>query len=58
MTQTTITTEIHQTFDIHCYFTAQITFNFVVALNDLTQARNFRLGQITDTCIAVNTCSI
>jgi len=47
MAHTTVTTQIHETFDIHGQRAAQIAFHRVLA-NLTTNGFNFRLGEIFD----------
>jgi hypothetical protein len=46
MAQATIATQIHQSFDVHCDFTTQVTFNKVISVNRLTNLDHFRIGQL------------
>jgi hypothetical protein len=47
MPQAAVTTEVHQTFNVHCHFTTQVAFNR--KRTDLcTDTLDFGIGQVTD----------
>ena len=48
MTQTAVAAQIHQALDVHRNFTAQITFNMVIAIDCFTNLQDFRIGQLID----------
>ena len=58
MTEAAVTTEVHQTFDIELHFTAQITFDFVLTLEDLADLRDIVFGQIVSTFVVRDLCKI
>jgi hypothetical protein len=47
MSQTAVATEVHQTLDVHCYFTAQITLDSNLC-NLRTYPFDFRFRQVTN----------
>lgn len=54
VTQSLVAAEIHQSLDIHGYFSPEITFNLEVFVNNLPDAGNFRLSQILGTGVVIN----
>jgi hypothetical protein len=54
MADTSITTNLLQTLDIHRDLTPQIPFNPVIPINDFAQTADFRLRQILYPCVWVN----
>jgi hypothetical protein len=58
MSQATVGTNVHKSFDVHCQFAAQIAFNSILLLDGLTQPRNLVLSQILYARIRVNSCRL
>jgi hypothetical protein len=54
MTQTAITSNLHQTLDVHLDFASEITFNPNIPLNDLAQRRDLNFIEISDPRIGIN----
>jgi hypothetical protein len=54
MTDTTVRTEVHQTFDIHGDLAAKIAFDLEIR-DSSPEIRNFRLGKILYLSIRSNT---
>ena len=58
MTNTTIATDIHQTFNIQLYLRAKITFYFILCANDLTNLGSLIISPVFYFQVLVNTCFI
>ena len=54
MAQASITPDFRQALDIHGHFSPQITFNDIVFIDDLAQARNFRFREITHARVRIH----
>lgn len=54
MSQATITAKIHESFYIHGYFPAQVTFNLAILINALSDTCYFRFGKIFSCRITIN----
>ena len=54
MTKTTITTEIHQTLDIHANDATQITLDLVVGFDDFANRTRLSFGEIIAIAIIGN----
>ena len=46
MTNTTVATNIHQTFDVQLYFRTEVTFNLILSTNDLTDFSGLVIGPV------------
>ena len=56
MTDSTVASDLLQTFDVHCDFSAQITFYGLSLIDYCTDFLYFVICQITAACIRINTC--
>mmetsp|Transcript_908 Transcript_908/g.1726 ORF Transcript_908/g.1726 Transcript_908/m.1726 type:complete len:327 (+) Transcript_908:1106-2086(+) len=54
VTQATVGTEVHQTFDVHLGLTTQVTFDGVVGVDVLTDGENLGVGQLVDATCGVD----
>ena len=58
MTYSPVTTDIHQTFDIHLDFRTQSTFDFKIIVDDSTDFILLLIIPVLDFLIPVHTCYI
>jgi hypothetical protein len=54
MAQSSVTPQIHQTLDVRCNQTTQITFNVAGCVNSLTQGINLIIIQLEGSSVSVN----
>jgi sensor domain CHASE-containing protein len=48
MTPTAVTVDIHQTLDVEAHFRSELTFNFVIVLDNVTDRDTLVLVQVLD----------
>jgi hypothetical protein len=58
VTQTTVTTGVHKTFDVGRYFAAEVALYLVVLLNNFTDLVNFFRSDIVNITCPVNTYGV
>jgi hypothetical protein len=54
MTEPTITADIHQALNVQLHLTAQITFNPILAVNNLANTAYLFFGQVTHPAFGVH----
>jgi len=54
VTQATVATKIHESFDIHGYLTAKVTFHLAGLINAVSDTCYFRFGKVFCSRIAIN----
>ena len=58
MTDATIATDIHQALDVHLNLRTEITFNFVLSTDNLTDSSSLIICPLAHLQVAVDTCFI
>jgi len=54
MTQASIITHVHETFDILRHFAAQVTFNLMICINRFANLQHFLVGQVVNPALTLN----
>jgi hypothetical protein len=57
VTQPPVTADIHQAFDIHSNLAAEVAFNPHFLVDDVAQAVDFVIRQVSNPCVRVDTGS-
>ena len=56
MSQSPVTSDVHEPLDIDTRFLPQITFDLVIPLQDFSDLRYFFVGKRVSPCIGINLC--